>query len=243
MRPEELVVFYEKYLIGDIDAMMEKAEQEIGGNQMAVPITFSIFSCLDILGFLMRNEEFEKSKWSVEFKKNNTLNIAYSMLKWNQFGFPEHDMQIVLNKTDNYQLFNFIDIYRHGIIHTFFPKYFSLSNIKEDELRELFYKIDINLVFNVRKFYFCFKEFILRFKEELISNEVFNIQVKRNTNLWINIDNNFDDFKKGILNIEKFNLNFPVTTTYETTHPPKSLKSNVDDKNSLNKAQNIIISK
>ena len=39
MTPIEFVAYYEKYLIGDIDTMMEKADQESEGNQMAVPIT------------------------------------------------------------------------------------------------------------------------------------------------------------------------------------------------------------
>lgn len=226
----EFVAYYEKYLIGDIDAMIEKANQESEGNQMAVPITFSIFSCLDIFGFLMRNEEMDPIKIEKEFKKDNTLNIAYAILKWNGFGFPEFDIQKVPNKSNNEILFRFIDIYRHGIMHTFFPKDFSLSNKKEDESYELFYKAGDNLVFNVRKFYLCFKDFIKELKEELSSNKVFNNHIEANINLVFKKDNSFDDFFENISKIEKFSHSFCPMTTFETTRAPNQ-EINTDSMN------------
>lgn len=230
MTPIEFVAYYEKYLIGDIDTMMEKADQESEGNQMAIPITFSIFSCLDIFGFLIRNEEKDPIKIEKEFKKNNTLNIVYAILKWNGFGFPEFDIQNVPNKSNNEILFRFIDIYRHGIMHTFFPKDFSISNKKEDESYELFYKAGDNLVFNARKFYLCFKDFIKELKVELSSNKVFNNHIEVNINLVFKKENSFSDFYENITKIEKFSYSYCPTATVETTPTPNQT-INTDDMN------------
>ena len=65
----------------------------------------------------------------------------------------------------------------------FFPKSFSISNIKEAESKELFYKIDNDLVFNVRKFYLCFRNFIEKFEQEITTNEFFNKKIEDNINL------------------------------------------------------------
>jgi hypothetical protein len=199
MTPIEFVAYYEKYLIGDIDTMMEKADQESEGNQMAVPITFSIFSCLDIFGFLMRNIEDQEKKVKSELT-NSKQNISYSILKWNDFGFSNDEIQ---NHTDI--LLKFIEIYRHGIMHTFFPKSFSISNIKEAESKELFYKVDNDLVFNVRKFYLCFRNFIEKFEQEITTNEFFNKKIEDNINLVFKSDSSFDDFYENISKIEHFN--------------------------------------
>lgn len=230
MTPIEFVAYYEKYLIGDIDTMMEKADQESEGNQMAVPITFSIFSCLDIFGFLIRNEEKDPIKIEKEFKKNNTLNIVYAILKWNGFGFPEFDIQNVPNKSNNEILFRFIDIYRHGIMHTFFPKDFSISNKKEDESYELFYKAGDNLVFNARKFFLYFKDFIKEFKDQISSDKVFNNHIEVNINLVFKKDNYFSDFYENITRIEKFSYSYCPTATVETTPTPNQT-INTDDMN------------
>lgn len=230
MTPIEFVAYYEKYLIGDIDTMMEKADQESEGNQMAVPITFSIFSCLDIFGFLIRNEEKDPIKIEKEFKKNNTLNIVYAILKWNGFGFPEFDIQNVPNKSNNEILFRFIDIYRHGIMHTFFPKDFSISNKKVDESYELFYKAGDNLVFNARKFFLYFKNFIKEFKDQISSDKVFNNHIEVNINLVFKKDNSFSDFYENITKIEKFSYSYCPTATVETTPTPNQT-INTDDMN------------
>lgn len=236
MTPNEFVEYYEKYLIGDINAMMEKADQENNvdefRNQLAVPITSAIFSILDVFGFLIRNDENDESKVKIEFKKNNSLNIAYAILKWNGFGFPEYDIQNLPNKTDNDELFKFINIYRHGIMHTFFPKAFSISNVKEGESRELFYKIDNDLVFNVRKFYLCLKSFIESFKNELLENIVFQQKIEKNINLAFNADSMYNDFNIKISQIPIFNVNYSsenvVTTTEETTKSPQlNIDSNI----------------
>ena len=114
----KFIEYYEKYLIGDIDAMIEKADEKSDGNQMAVPITFSIFSCLDVFGFLMRYKK--DSNNSKEELNKTSLNIAYAMLKWNGFGFPQFDIQNSPNKSNNKLLFAFIEIYRNVIIHNSF---------------------------------------------------------------------------------------------------------------------------
>lgn len=219
MTSSNFIEYYEEYLIGDIDAMMEKADQESVGNQMAVPITFSIFSYLDIFGFLMRYEEKDYNKRKEELKKTS-LNIAYAMLKWNGFGFPEFDFQNPPSKSNNKLLFTFIEIYRNGIIHTFFPKNFEISNKKINETYELFYKANDSLVFNVRKFYICFKDFIKEFKEELIANKDFNNHIEKNINLVFKKDNSFNYFFKEISEIEKFSLSVSSTITVETSKAP-----------------------
>jgi len=237
MTSKVFIEYYEKYLIGDIDAMMEKANQESEGNQMAVPITFSIFSCLDIFGFLIRN-----TKKDCELLYDTTINIATSILK-SDFGFPEFDIEKIhgLHKKDRKSqpvyiefretaLYEFIDIYRNGIMHTFFPKDFSISNKKEDESYELFYKVGDNLVFNVRKFYLCFKDFIKEFKEELSSDKIFNNNIEVNINLFLKKDDSFDDFFENISNIEKFSHSLCPTTTVETTRALNQ-KTNTDSMN------------
>ena len=224
MTSKEFIEYYEKYLIGDIDTMMEKADQESEGNQMAVPVTFSIFSCLDIFGFLMRNNENEEKKVKSELT-NSKENISYSILRWNDFGFSNDKIQ---NDTDI--LLKFIEIYRHGIMHTFFPKSFSISNIKDDESYELFYKAGNNLVFNVRNFYACFKSFIENFKNELTINKDFNNHIEDNISLVFKKDNSFSDFYENITKIEKFNYQYCPTTTVETTPSPNQT-INTDDMN------------
>ena len=214
----KFIEYYEKYLIGDIDAMIEKADEKSDGNQMAVPITFSIFSCLDVFGFLMRYKK--DSNNSKEELNKTSLNIAYAMLKWNGFGFPQFDIQNSPNKSNNKLLFAFIEIYRNGIMHTFFPKDFSISNKKENEAYELFYKANDILVFNVRKFYIFFKDFIKVFKKELSSNEDFNNDIEENINLVFKKDNSFDYFIKEISKIERFSLSFYPTITVETSKAP-----------------------
>ena len=220
MTPNEFVAYYEKYLIGDIDTMIEKADQEGIGNQMAAPITFSIFSCLDIFGFLMRNEENVEKNIKPELTKSKQ-NISYSILKWNYFGFSNDETDMILK---------FIEIYRHGIMHTFFPKDFSISNKKEDESYELFYKVGDNLVFNVRKFYLCFKDYIKEFKKELTTNKDFNNHIEENINLVFKKDNSFSDFYVNITKIEKFSYSYSPTATVETTPSPNQI-INADDMN------------
>lgn len=235
MTSKEFIKYYEKYLIGDIDAMMEKADQESKGNQMAVPITFSIFSCLDIIGYLIRN-----TKDDCKLLKDTTVNIATSLL-WSNFGFPEFDIKKVhdLNmKNRNNQavyvefretlLFKFIDIYRNGIMHTFFPKEFSISNKKENESYELFYKSGDKVIFNVRKFYSYFKNFIKEFKKELSTNKDFNNHIEENINLVFKKNNSFDDFYENITKIEKFSHSFCPTTTVETTPSPNQAINSED---------------
>lgn len=237
MTPIEFVAYYEKYLIGDIDSMMEKADQESEGNQMAVPITFSIFSCLDIFGYLIRN-----TRDDYELLHDTTLNIATSLL-WSNFEFPEFDIKKVhdletknRNKQPAYVEFRktvlcqFIDIYRNGILHTFFPKDFSISNNIEDESYELFYKSGDNLVFNVRKFHACFKSFIENFKNELTTNKDFNNQIEDNISLVLKKDNSFSNFYDNITKIEKFSYSCSPTTTVETT-PTIIQTINNDDMN------------
>ena len=51
MEHEKFIQYYEKYLIGDINSMMEKASGESTVNTMAAPITLALFSALDIFGF------------------------------------------------------------------------------------------------------------------------------------------------------------------------------------------------
>jgi len=220
----EFVSYYEKYLIGDIDAMMEKADQEIGGNQMAVPITFSIFSCLDIFGFLMRNTENEMKKVK-SVLTNSKENISYSILKWNDFGFSDNEIS---NNRDI--LSKFIEIYRHGIMHTFFPKTFSISNSKEGELNELFYKINHELVFNVRKFYSYFKNFIEKIKQEISSNKSCCKQIEDNINIIFKSNYSFEEFYETITKIEHFNQQFVneiilTTDVISTTAPRQNINN------------------
>jgi hypothetical protein len=85
---------------------------------------------------------------SKEELNKTSLNIAYAMLKWNGFGFPQFDIQNSPNKSNNKLLFAFIEIYRNGIMHTFFPKDFSISNKKEND--------KLNFIINILTQYFSY---------------------------------------------------------------------------------------
>lgn len=239
MNPNEFIEHYEKFLLGDIDAMMEKADQMNSegkfGNQMAVPIAFSIFASLDIYGFLIRNSETDEKNVKNELK-DSTVNIAKSML-WYNFDFPEFEIQnvpstAVKNRTKKQSfidfqataLYKFIDIYRHGIMHTFFPKAFTISNKKEGESRELFYKKDGILVFNVRKFHSNFKSFLAEIKNQLTTDANFNQRIEENINRVFKNDSSFDDFLNKIFEIHTFNHSYNSgdieTTDINTTESP-----------------------
>ena len=222
MKPIEFIEYYEKFLLGDIEAMMEKADhQNADGkfvNQMAVPIAFSIFSSLDIYGFLISNTETDEKEVKKELK-DSTVNIAKSML-WYNFGFPEFEIQnvpctAVKNRTKKQSfidfqataLYTFIDIYRNGIMHTFFPKAFIISNKKEDESRELFYRKEGILVFNVRKFYSNFKSFLAEIKNQLTTDANFSQRIGENINRVFKNYSSFDDFLSKIVS---FMLHFLI---------------------------------
>jgi len=238
MNPNEFIEHYEKYLLGDIDAMMEKADQkdEQGklGNQMAVPIALSIFAALDIFGFLIRYIEAVDTNVVNEIK-DSTVNIANSML-WSDFGFPAFEIQnvprtSVKNRTKNQYFIDFqatalyklIDIYRHGMAHTFFPKSFTISNAKDYELLELLLSKNGVLIFNVRKFHLNFNDFLTKFKRELASDLKFYQIIEENINRSFKIESTFDEFSAQISAIPKFNESFHGennTTLPETTSLP-----------------------
>jgi hypothetical protein len=94
----------------------------------------------------------------------------------------------------------------------------------------LFYKVGDNLVFNVRKFYLCFKSFIEHLDNELLNNKLLNEQIEKNINLAFAKDISFSDFYKNISKIEKFNNQYSPTTTVETTPSPIQI-INTDDMN------------
>jgi hypothetical protein len=221
----EFIEHYEKYLIGDTEAMMQKADEDSTGNQMSVPITFSIFSCLDIFGFLISYDQTSNSDVNKGLG-NTSFNIANSMLKFNCFGFTEFDFQTTPSSQNNPLLFNFITICRHGIMHTFFPKAFEISNSFNGDSNKLFQLNDEKLIFNVRKFYKCFQDFLAKFKEELSSNDEFRARINNNIQLFLDTLNNdvsYNNFKREISNnVELINSNSQNTVTTQTTIPPSS---------------------
>jgi len=236
MTPEKFVKHYEKYLLGDIAAMIEKADQkdEKGnlGNQMAVPIALSIFSALDIFGFLMRNNETSPKNICIELK-DSSVNIAYAML-WSDFGFPCFDIQSVPGASyknrkldSNYirfqatELYKFIIIYRQGMAHTFFPKSFAISNAKDYKSLELLFTKKGVLIFNVRKFHSNFKGFLTKFKRELTSNHDFYQRIEENINRTFKNKSIFDEFSSQISAIPKFSQSIPDEN--HITPPPTTM--------------------
>jgi len=239
MTPEEFVEHYENYLIGDIAAMMEKADQkdEQGklGNQMAVPIALSIFSGLDIFGFLMRNTETFPKNICNELK-DSSVNIAYAML-WYDFGFPSFNIEYVPGASvkkrcddKNYKelqetaLYKFIKKYRHGMAHTFFPKSLDISNSKDYETAALLFKINDILTLNVRKFCSNFRDFLTAFKKNLSSDTQFYRGINENINRAFKQENDIIDFMSKISLIPKFDESFiheNCTATPKTTSYPK----------------------
>jgi hypothetical protein len=174
------------YLIGDLDNMIEKADEVEKNakddqiiNQLSVPITMSIFSALDVVGFLLRNTEHTKcEKNIVSYKKN----ISYSLLKWDSFGlsklgFSYSDLMLIID-SDNFEkkfistnLFHFLNNFRNGMAHSFFHKNFYINNQKKYEGNDLFFCSGENLYFNVRAFYKSFKCFYSDLKKYLDNKE------------------------------------------------------------------------
>ncbi|MHA8070899.1 hypothetical protein V7S77_03160 [Aquirufa ecclesiirivi] len=223
MEFSELLENYEKFLLGDLIAIVEKADthtKENPVNQMAAPTAISIFSALDILGFLMRFQSPENVDLGEGFIEDinkrlrneigySSANIAYSMLKWDNFQFgrfgeinvPEFKKQKqVCNIFRESSIAMFIDVFRNGIGHTFFQKKFIIDNSKKRDIyvknELLFINANDEVVFNVRTFNDCFKVFFYKLQREYSYDSMLKSQIDENLILLISYLN--DDKKNQV---------------------------------------------
>ena len=184
------------YLIGDLDNMIEKADEVEKNakegqmiNQLSVPIAMSIFSALDVIGFLLRNKEEDKCKANIT---SSSVNIAYSIYKWDSFGLTKLESidieKLSKDNLKNTKISSFINNFRHGMAHSFFHKNFYINNKKICEENNLFFCSGENLYFNVRAFYKSFKIFYSDLKKYL-ENEDNILLFDKNLQLLINHNN------------------------------------------------------
>lgn len=172
---QEYLQKLDDYLIGDLDNMIEKADEveknakeEQIINQLSVPIAMSIFSALDVIGFLLRNKEEDKYKTNIT---SSSVNIAYSIYKWDSFGLTKLETIDIEKLSKDYLkntiINSFINNFRHGMAHSFFHKNFYINNKKIYEENNLFFFSGEYLYFNVRAFYKSFKIFYSDLKKYL----------------------------------------------------------------------------
>ncbi|MHA8069977.1 hypothetical protein ACS6L2_11890 [Aquirufa ecclesiirivi] len=180
---DDLLDYFENYLIGDLKNIILMADSKpetddfSSFNRIAVPTAITIFSALDILGLFIRIED--STKLNLKEIGATTENIREAMMKWDCFGLNEYADETRESSQSRDEFLDiffkcFVEVYRHGMSHSFFQKKSSISNNKSNEDLKLFW-FDNNgeLVFNVRKFYLCFLGFFGSLRNEIKSNEVF----------------------------------------------------------------------
>ena len=236
MQYQEFIECYKKYLLGDLRSMIDKADckmncaSNIASFQMAIPITMSIFSVYDIIGFLIRYEHVEYSKlnlfvkfrnwlcsglktnFEIELKKT-TKNIK-SAFKWSKF----EDLNF-----DSDSISTFIQVFRNSMMHSFFQSHFDISNIEEMQEENLFYCNNNRLVFNVRKFYLILNKFMDKLSQELLHDIELQNSFEKNITLLFETHSNFKKLKKfdNKMKAKFCNQTSRIIKTFETTQAPK----------------------
>ena len=157
MTYEDFIKHYRKYLIGDLKSMIEKADSKsladifscTQKNHFSSPITISIFSFLDIFGFLIRNNIFCPAGTSKPFNvkdiedeiKNTTSNISFALISGDEYfnlsllclNYKQLSSNNRLRKgTAEFQQYcssnlnKFISTFRHSMAHSFLQKSFHI---------------------------------------------------------------------------------------------------------------------
>lgn len=112
----ELIAFFEhmqKYALFDLEQLRVKANYEGRFGRLAVSIAQSIFSLLDLFGFLISDDN------RLEDTKGN-IKIALQLFFEKEI--KQHQMDVL------------IDIYRNGVMHTYFPKMCSIRNENDEHI-------------------------------------------------------------------------------------------------------------
>jgi|LakMenEpi03Aug12_release.lakeMendotaPanAssembly.Ray.scaffolds.fasta_scaffold248903_2 hypothetical protein len=216
MKYSDFFSTYRKYLLGDLTAMINKADSKcffkrIFGyetNYISVPIANSIFSFLDIFGFLIRNNIFLESNGTnnsgkIDTEINNTsVNISYSLItgeeyfKLNQLCPDYQQLKANSRLTKNSNEYNvyikstlhkFIKSFRHSMAHSFLHESFYITNLKSSMNQEIFYcDKDQKLIFNVRKFYNSFKLFFNSIESDPNHYNINTVDFEKNLRYYLN---------------------------------------------------------
>lgn len=218
MTYEDFIKYYRKYLIGDLKSMIEKADSKSLAdifscsqkNHLSSSITISIFSFLDIFGFLIRNNILCPTGTSKPFYvkdieieiKSTTANISFALISGDEYfnlsplclNFKKLSSINRLKKdTSEYNQYcssslnKFISTFRHSMAHSYLQKSFHISNSKLIREKPVFFCNEKNdLIFNVRKFY---NSFIMFFDHIESDPNHFNfnlIEFEKNLDYYLN---------------------------------------------------------
>jgi hypothetical protein len=138
------------YTLKDLEKMLECVDYTHSHQRLAVPIALTCFSLLDIVGFLIRDidtmniegEQPESKNCSNTYNHSNPLKDTKANLECSlKYFFGEEIKQLERDRL--------INLYRHGIIHSSFPKNSGIHN--SPERKEIITSSGI-LDFNVNPF-------------------------------------------------------------------------------------------
>lgn len=182
---------YRKYLIGDLKEMIAKADSNslinffsrTQKNHFSAPIAISIFSFLDIFGFLIRNNIFCPAgtlnpyydKNIEDEIKSTSANISFALISggeyfnlsplWINYQQLSSIDRLKKGTSEFHQyrgssLNKFISTFRHSMAHSYLQKSFHISNSKLIAEKPIFFCNEKDdMIFNVRKFYNSFITF------------------------------------------------------------------------------------
>jgi hypothetical protein len=270
MTYEDFIKHYRKYLIGDLKSMIEKADSKsladifscTQKNHFSSPITISIFSFLDIFGFLIRNNIFCPTGTSKPFCvkdiereiKSTTANISFALISGDEYfnlsqlclNFNQlssiNRLKIETSEYNQYRsssLNKFISTFRHSMAHSFLQKSFHISNSKLIAEKPIFFCNEKDdMIFNVRKFY---NSFIMFFDHIESKPNHFNfnlIEFEKNLDYYLNRkDMNLSELESD-LKLIYCNCSNKTTST-QTTMPINPINIKGVDLNETGSLKNI----
>lgn len=190
----------EMYALYDLNQMLAKAEYESGAfGRLAIPIALTTFSLLDLFGFLTRENINKRTSASIKDTKGN--------ISWSLELFFSNSLE-----TDEKEII--IEIYRHGVVHSFFPK---LSNIRNSKDGPMLSQNGTTCDFNVYPFSKIFidevKRFALKAKDDI---ETLKVIYSRLQLLQSEQSKAVMPIKEKILRLKYYN---PITTTTQPVFP------------------------
>lgn len=172
-------------------------------NKTAVPVSMSIFSVLDFVGFLLRFEN-EIDDLSKEIKRSaENIKKCLLMKPFDEYMFTNKDL--------------FIKIFRNGIAHTFFPSNYRLSFNDEDKQNDIFYCVSDEFVFNVARFYKDFMHFFVDLKIKLEEDLEWSIKFNLNLNIVLDFYNRIPNLLEFENDLKRYYYNTSTTTTSSKT--------------------------
>lgn len=105
------------YVLPDINLLTNEIRPDSNGQKgCTAPLAMMLFSIIDLIGFLMREDENAK-------KEETTKNFEFLLSK--SGFFPE-----IYSESNNWE--KIVKLFRHGLIHQFFPKACAISKAGKD---------------------------------------------------------------------------------------------------------------